>query len=97
MRRGQLRLPPQPWVNVIANERVGCLVSERGAGYTWAGNSRHNRLTAWHNDPVCDPHAEALWIRDEEADVFWSPMPGPTPAEAPYEVRHGFRLHDLSP
>jgi cellobiose phosphorylase len=87
---GQLRLPPQPWVNVIANQRAGCLVTERGAGYTWAGNSRHNRLTAWHNDPVCDPHAEALWIRDEEADVFWSPLPGPTPAEAPYEVRHGF-------
>jgi cyclic beta-1,2-glucan synthetase len=87
---GQLRLPPQPWVNVIANEHSGCLVTELGAGYTWAGNSRHNRLTAWHNDPVCDPHAEALWIRDEEADVFWSPLPGPTPAEAPYEVRHGF-------
>jgi cyclic beta-1,2-glucan synthetase len=88
--QGQLQLPPQPWVNVIANERAGCLVTERGAGYTWAGNSRHNRLTAWHNDPVCDPHAEALWIRDEEADVFWSPLPGPSPAEAPYEVRHGF-------
>ncbi|MEX2091294.1 MAG: hypothetical protein WD971_01390, partial [Pirellulales bacterium] len=88
--QGQLRLPPQPWVNVIANERAGCLVTERGAGYMWAGNSRHNRVTAWHNDPVCDPHAEALWIRDEEADVFWSPLPGPTPAEAPYEVRHGF-------
>ena len=87
---GQLRLPPQPWVNVIANEHAGCLVTELGAGYTWAGNSRHNRLTAWHNDPVCDPHSEALWIRDEEAGVFWSPLPGPTPAEAPYEVRHGF-------
>ena len=88
--RGQLRLPPQPWVNVIANELAGCLITERGAGYTWAGNSRHNRLTAWHNDPVCDPQAEALWLRDEEADVYWSPLPGPTPAEAPYEVRHGF-------
>ena len=87
---GELRLPPQPWVNVLANEHAGCIVTERGAGYTWAGNSRHNRLTAWHNDPVCDPHAEALWIRDEEAEVFWSPLPGPTPAEAPYEVRHGF-------
>jgi cyclic beta-1,2-glucan synthetase len=87
---GQLRLPPQPWVNVIANEHAGCLVTELGAGYTWAGNSRHNRLTAWHNDPVCDPHSEALWIRDEEAGVFWSPLPGPTPAEASYEVRHGF-------
>jgi cyclic beta-1,2-glucan synthetase len=87
---GRLRLPPQPWVNVIANESAGCIVTEQGAGYTWAGNSRHNRLTAWHNDPVCDPHAEALWIRDEEADVFWSPLPGPTPAEAAFEVRHGF-------
>ncbi len=87
---GQLRLPPQPWVNVLANEQAGCLVTERGAGYTWAGNSRHNRLTAWHNDPVSDPHAEAIWIRDDEADVFWSPLPGPTPADAAYEVRHGF-------
>jgi len=87
---GQLRLPPQPWVNVIANERAGCIITERGAGYTWAGNSRHNRLTAWNNDPVSDPFAEALWLRDEDADVFWSPLPGPTPAEAPYEVRHGF-------
>jgi cyclic beta-1,2-glucan synthetase len=87
---GQLRLPPQPWTNVLANEQAGCLVTERGAGYTWVGNSRHNRLSAWNNDPLCDPHAEALWIRDEEAGVFWSPTPGPMPAEAPYEVRHGF-------
>jgi cyclic beta-1,2-glucan synthetase len=83
-------LPPRPWTNVIANEWAGFLVTERGAGYTWAGNSRHNRLTAWHNDPVCDPHAEAIWIRDEEAKTFWSLTPGPTPAAVPYEVRHGF-------
>ncbi|MEX2170748.1 MAG: hypothetical protein WD851_15635 [Pirellulales bacterium] len=96
---GRLGLPPQPWVNVIANEQAGCLVTERGAGYTWAGNSRHNRLSAWNNDPVCDPHAEALWIRDEETGGFWSPMPGPTPAPARYEVRHGFgytRFHHTS-
>jgi cyclic beta-1,2-glucan synthetase len=88
--RGHLRLPPQPWVNVLANEQAGCIVSERGAGYTWAGNSRHNRLTAWHNDPVCDPHGESCWLRDEEAEVFWSPLPGPTPSDSAYEVRHGF-------
>jgi cellobiose phosphorylase len=87
---GRPQVPPQPWVNVIANEKAGCLITEQGAGYTWSGNSRHNRLTAWHNDPVCDPYAEALWIRDEEADVFWSPLPGPTPADAAFEVRHGF-------
>lgn len=87
---GRLRLPPQPWVNVLANKQAGCLVTERGAGYTWAGNSRHNRLSAWHNDPVCDPFSEALWIREDSAQVFWSPLPGPTPDGAPYEVRHGF-------
>ena len=77
---GDLRLPPRPWVNVIANERAGFLVTESGAGYTWVGNSRLNRLTAWHNDPVSDPHAEAIWVRDEDEQMFWSPTPGPTPA-----------------
>jgi N,N'-diacetylchitobiose phosphorylase len=87
--RGQI-LPPRPWANVIANPSAGFLVTERGAGYSWAGNSRLNRLTAWHNDAVCDPHAEAIWIRDEAAKSFWSVAPGPTPAAVTFEVRHGF-------
>ena len=84
------RWPPLPWSNVIANEHAGFLVTESGAGYTWSVNSRQNRLTPWSNDPVSDPHGEALYLRDEEAGVFWSPLPGPTPAPAAYEVRHGF-------
>ncbi len=87
---GRQRRPPLPWVNVIANKAAGFLVSECGAGYMWAGNSRINRLTAWHNDPVCDPHGEAIWIRDDDAGVFWSVTPGPTPSPAEYVVRHGF-------
>jgi cyclic beta-1,2-glucan synthetase len=88
--QGRHQYPPQPWCNVIANEQAGFLVSEAGAGYTWAGNSRLNRLTGWHNDPVCDAHAEAMWIRDEDAGIYWSPTPRPTPAAADYTVRHGF-------
>jgi cyclic beta-1,2-glucan synthetase len=94
-------VPPMPWVNVLANPDFGALVSERGAAHTWSRNSREHRLTPWSNDPVADPHGEGLWLRDEEAGVFWSPQPGPTPAGA-YEVRHGFgssrwrhRSHDL--
>ncbi|HEX4414966.1 MAG TPA: hypothetical protein VH107_15125 [Lacipirellulaceae bacterium] len=101
--RGGLHLPPMPWVNVIANENAGFLVTERGATYTWAGNSRVNRVTAWHNDPVLDPHAEAFWIRDDEAGRFWSPTPGPTPDGGEYLTRHGFgysafkhRSHELA-
>jgi N,N'-diacetylchitobiose phosphorylase len=83
------RFPPMPWVNVIANERAGFIVSERGAGCTWSGNSRENRLTAWHNDPICDPHSEAIWLRDEKAQEFWSVTPGPSPSGNDYRVRHG--------
>ncbi|MDG4550997.1 MAG: glycosyl transferase [Candidatus Contendobacter sp.] len=87
---GRLRPPPLPWVNIVANPRFGFLASETGAGYTWSRNSRENRLTPWHNDPILDPHGEALYLRDEDDGAFWSPLPGPVPQPAPHEVRHGF-------
>lgn len=85
-----LRLPPRPWINCIANERFGFLVSETGAGYTWSTNSREHRLTPWPNDPLADPHGEALYIRDEETGAAWSPLPGPIPGDGDYQARHGF-------
>ncbi len=83
--------PPLAWVNIVANETAGFLASESGAGYTWSRNSREHRLTPWYNDPIGDPHGEALYVRDESgARGFWSPQPGPAPAVgADYEVRHG--------
>jgi cellobiose phosphorylase len=86
---GHLR-PPLPWTNVIANEQVGVLVSETGAGYTWSRNSREHRLTPWSNDPVRDPHGEGFYVRDEDNGSYWSPMPGPAPADAAYDAVHGF-------
>ncbi len=86
---GTLALPPMPWINVLANEEFGCLVSEVGAGYTWSRNSREHRLTPWANDPVLDPHGEAHYLRDAETGRFWSLLPGPAPAADSYEVRHG--------
>lgn len=83
------KLPPMPWVNIISNESAGILVTERGAGYTWVGNSRENRLTPWYNDPVRDPHGEALYVRDEDLGVFWSLTPGPVGRQTCFEVRHG--------
>jgi cyclic beta-1,2-glucan synthetase len=87
---GALRRPPLPWINVVSNERCGFIVSESGAGYTWARNSQANRLTPWYNDPVTDPHGEACYLRDEESGASWSPLPGPRPAPCDYEARHGF-------
>jgi len=89
-RDGRPRLTPRPWINVLANPGFGAIISESGAGCTWSRNSRELRLTPWHNDPVCDPHDEALYLRDEETGRVWSPLPGPIPGEGPYEMRHGF-------
>ncbi|MHB1016224.1 MAG: GH36-type glycosyl hydrolase domain-containing protein, partial [Desulfurivibrionaceae bacterium] len=80
---------PAPWVNVIANPTFGTMVSETGSGFTWYGNSQRNRLTGWSNDPVLDPASEALYIRDEESGVFWSPTAAPIREEPAYRARHG--------
>jgi cyclic beta-1,2-glucan synthetase len=80
---------PAPWVNVIANPTFGTIISETGSGFTWYGNSQRNRLTVWSNDPVLDPASEALYIRDEESGVFWSPTAKPIREETAYRARHG--------
>jgi cyclic beta-1,2-glucan synthetase len=82
--------PPLPWINVVANENAGFLVSESGAGCAWARNSQANRLTPWSNEPISDPHGEAFFLRDESSGAVWSPLPGPIPGPCDYEVRHGF-------
>ncbi|HSJ26489.1 MAG TPA: glucoamylase family protein [Longimicrobiales bacterium] len=81
-------LPPAPWANVIANPRGGFIVTERGAGCTWAGNSYFFRLTPWYNDPVSDPAGEAIYLRDEESGAVWRPTPGDSSDEGHYAVRH---------
>ena len=43
---------PLPWANVIANPGFGTIVTASGSAYTWAENSRENRLTPFANDPV---------------------------------------------
>ncbi len=90
LENGRLHLPPMPWVNVLANPDFGCIVSERGAGYTWSRNSQANRLTPWSNDPIRDPHGEAFYLRDEESGDVWPPLPGPCQPQSAFVVRHGF-------
>lgn len=51
-------------MNVISNASFGCQVSEAGAGYTWAVNSRLQQLTPWSNDPVMDPSFEHFMLQD---------------------------------
>jgi cellobiose phosphorylase len=81
--------PPAPWANVLANPDFGCVVTESGGGYTWAGNSQMNRLTPWSNDPVSDVPGEVVYLRDEETGEFWSCTPAPCGTSTTTIVRHG--------
>ncbi|HEY0386177.1 MAG TPA: glucoamylase family protein, partial [Pyrinomonadaceae bacterium] len=87
---GEGQWTPAPWANIIANGHdFGFQVTETGAGYTWAANSRENRLTPWSNDAVSDPPGEMLYLRDEETGATWSPTPLPIRETEPYTIRHG--------
>jgi cyclic beta-1,2-glucan synthetase len=82
---------PMPWVNVIANPHFGTIITEAGAAHSWAGNSRENQLTPFANDPITDPSAEVIYIRDDATGEFWSPTPGPvprSPGDGTCVVRH---------
>ena len=88
LKRGPL-LPPAPWTNVLANPQFGCLVTEAGLGYSWAGNSQMNRLTPWSNDPTSDSPGEVVYLRDEETGDSWTPTPLPHGPTTTVTVRHG--------
>ncbi|MDP2818797.1 MAG: glucoamylase family protein [Polaromonas sp.] len=82
--------PPRPWVNVIANPSFGFQVSEAGAGYTWAVNSRMHQLTPWSNDPLQDPAGEHYLLQDADTLKLLALSPSTESRSAlTYEVRHG--------
>lgn len=80
---------PAPWINVIANSKFGCLVSELGTGYTWWRNSRECKLTPWSNDPVLDRPGETGYLRDEVSGEVWSLAPSTAHSKSAYKVTHG--------
>jgi cyclic beta-1,2-glucan glucanotransferase len=85
------RETPLPWSNVLANAEFGTMVSASGSAFTWAENSREQRLTPFANDPVSDPTGEAIYIRDDETGAVWGATPGPLPRRSDggrWVIRH---------
>ncbi|PUB12428.1 GH36-type glycosyl hydrolase domain-containing protein [Yoonia sediminilitoris] len=80
---------PAPWINILANDDFGCLVSEAGFGATWAVNSGEHRLTPWSNDPVTERPGEAMYLRDEASGAVWTTTPQPMGQGDACAVRHG--------
>jgi cyclic beta-1,2-glucan synthetase len=85
------RETPLPWSNVLASPEFGTIVSSSGSAFTWAGNSRENRLTPSANDPLTDPTGEAIYLRDEDSGAVWGATPAPLPRRADggrWVIRH---------
>ncbi len=83
--------PPAPWINVIANPNFGFQTAADGGGYSWAGNSRENKLTSWSNDPVSRPPSEVIYVQDEAGGDLLSPCFSPiNSTEGTHVTRHGF-------
>ena len=80
--------PTRPWLNVLANPDFGSQVSETGDGYTWAGNSKLNQITAWTNDPISDASGEGFYVQDRLSGDAWSIGPGCGHADTTYLVTH---------
>jgi cyclic beta-1,2-glucan synthetase len=86
---GPGRQTPLPWINVMANPKFGAFVSESGSEFVWGRNSQNDRLTPWFNDPISDPPGTAIYIRDDDMGVVWSPTLQPIREKDAYRARHG--------
>ena len=51
-----------PWYMVYSNQTFGTMVSDKAIGFTWALNSRENKLTPWNNDLMADNRGEILFL-----------------------------------
>ncbi len=57
---------PLPWSHIIANEKIGTLITSNGGGYTWYGNSRENKITTWSNNQISDKQSEIIYIKKDD-------------------------------
>ena len=79
--------PPHPWCHVLANPAFGTLVSDSALGFTWAFNSRENKLTPWFNDLMTDNRGEMLIAKFDGKyyDLVAGSLPFFSPTRAVYE------------
>lgn len=52
-----------PQSHIIASAEFGCVLSQNSLGFSYAMNSRENKLTPWYNDLLHDNDGEMLLIK----------------------------------
>ncbi len=82
--------PPTVWSNVLANEKFGTVVTNNLGGFTYAKNSRLNRITAWVNSPVNDIPSEIIYLKNIDNDKMWTLNANVIPDDNDYDITYGF-------
>ncbi|MDR2558852.1 MAG: hypothetical protein LBC86_04825 [Oscillospiraceae bacterium] len=78
--------PDLPWCNVLASPRFGTLVSDKSLGFSWALNSRENKLTPWNNDLRADNKGEMLIMKT--GDTLYDLIDGSRAVFAPNRAEY---------
>lgn len=60
---------PTPWSNVLTNGEFGAVITNNLSGFTYYGNSREYKISAWSNDFARDPRSENIVINNESLSV----------------------------
>ncbi len=81
------RTTPAPWCNILAGERGGALLTERGGGFLWHGGSRSGRMTRYGNDSLREGWGLMLWLSEAKTGARLMLLPGDRPAR-PFRVRY---------
>ena len=76
---------PAPWINILANPSFGALITERGGGFLWHGNSRMERLTPFDNDPIFEGFGIRLYAENQNGKI---PLTPGSEARGAYRVVH---------
>jgi len=79
-------VPPAPWSNILAADKLGMLITERGGGFIWHDNSRLRRITAFDNDPAHEGWSTMFYVSDRHGG-FVRALPGEG-AECSYDIMH---------
>ncbi|MBR0367477.1 MAG: hypothetical protein IJH86_03665, partial [Clostridia bacterium] len=80
------RATPAPWCNLLATDGMGILLTERGGGFVWHGNSRFCRLTGYRGDPQRERFGLSLDLVTERGERL-PLLPGNAPV-LPFRVEY---------
>lgn len=77
---------PLPYTHILSNQTFGTLLSSNHLGFTWASNSRENKLTPWFNDIATDNDGELLILKYN--NKYYNLLAGSLVSFSPHDAKY---------